>query len=232
MSRLRRFRRYESTVAALSPWEKKIYDDLSDAAEAEFIDPVAAPSWGRHLAMALSVAGCLALAVFVGVMAFAMHGGHLAFSEASGEAAFWAALVFSGGLGVGIILAVVDFREGLASVERVFGRDLDGDGRVGRQSLRCEVHLPEQKKSLIFDLPCSEAQLRILANGVLTDGDLSYGAWAGKGRLFSRPVFTALRKTLLNRGLLESIDASRKNAPLRLTRPGRAFFEHLAADEA
>lgn len=53
--------------------------------------------------------------------------------------------------------------------------------------------------------------------------DLTYGKWAGRGRLFSRPDYDQLTEELLARGVIAK-DGQAQNAPLVLTRAGRAVL--------
>lgn len=53
--------------------------------------------------------------------------------------------------------------------------------------------------------------------------DLTYGKWAGRGRLFSRSEYDQLTEELLARGVIAK-DGPAQNAPLVLTRAGRAVL--------
>lgn len=141
------YRPYNHSVSPASSWEQKVFNDLKDVAEIERLEPIGAPSWTRHLAMALSVAGCLALSVFVGVLVVMLKQ-HFSFEIAVGDAGFWAGLTFAITLFPGILLAAVDFRGGLVSIERILGRDLDGDGQVGKpEALRAMIVRGGQRES-------------------------------------------------------------------------------------
>lgn len=108
-------------------------------------------------------------------------------------------------------LLLQEHRDLLWEIETRTGRDLDGDGKVGRpkpkkETTPIEVHIPpgvdqKGKRILFMNLPASPEKLRIFARGVLNGQPTTEGAWSGSGRLFSKPVFIRLRDELIERKL-------------------------------
>jgi hypothetical protein len=92
--------------------------------------------------------------------------------------------------------------------------------------LRVEVHEPEAAAWRFLDLPGTSDQLSALARGMLA-GRLAESDWTGRGGLYSRADFRALRGQLLDRGLLawRNVDAPAQG--LELTHAGRAVFTRL-----
>lgn len=224
----RSYRPYNHSVAPASPWEQKILNDLQDAAEIERLQPVGAPSWTRHLAMALSVAGCLALSIFVGVLVVMLRR-RFGFEAAVGDAGFWAGLTFSVSLAAGILLAVVDFRGGLTSIETIIGRDLDGDGQVGEPATQLEVMIQGAmgSKRRFLDLPVPDYVLRTFATAAGNGQPISEREWTGPGKLTSKQ-YREMRDQFLERGLAKWIDPQSHRAGWEFTEDGKAAMKEIA----
>ena len=115
----------------------------------------------------------------------------------------------------------------LWAVERLTGRDLDGDGQAGEpQVIRVEV--TNGKQEVYLDLPGKPQALATLARGVLNGRSFAEDTWSGRGGLFSRSEFRQLRDTLIERGLAVWRNPNAKAQGVELTAAGRAVFRRLA----
>jgi hypothetical protein len=128
-------------------------------------------------------------------------------------------------------------RAGLWAVERVTGRDLDGDGRIGRpgepaQPSTVKIEIKEDRRngqSLAWlDLPVDEKRLRQFAQRVTAGGALSESEWTGSGGPFSRDEFRGLRDALIERGLARWRNPQEPRQGWELTRKGKVVLEHVA----
>lgn len=99
--------------------------------QAERVGPGREAHWGEHLGMALSLAACLGLAVFVFIAAVGLHAGG-PFGAILGLALTWGGIVFALALPVVIVGNAVSWKSLLWQVETVISRDIDGDRQVGR----------------------------------------------------------------------------------------------------
>lgn len=219
-------REYEQT-SGLSPWERKVYDDLRDVAEVERTQPAGVKSWTPHLAMAGSLALCLALAVFVAVLVIALRR-DLSLETALNDALFGAGLTFAIALSIAILVAVADFRGSLASVERILGRDLDGNGVVGKATrLEVTIHSEKSKQIKMLDLPLTDHVLFTFARAAVNGLPISEREWTGEGKL-TPDQYRAFRDALIKRGLARWKHPLNHRAGWELTENGLAVMRELA----
>jgi hypothetical protein len=127
-----------------------------------------------------------------------------------------------------------EHRDLLWEIETRTGIDLDGDGKAGvPTTTRLEVTIPATEQSgqqtLILDgLNAKPEQLRTWARGML-QGRMAESEWYGKGRLFSKGQFYALRQEFIDRGLMAWINPDAHAQGTELTAVGRAVCRWLAA---
>lgn len=69
------------------------------------------------------------------------------------------------------------------------------------RAFRVEVASNSGRTLNFVDLPCSAAQLKTLAVGLLAGASLSEARWCGYGKPFSKAQFRELREAMLERGL-------------------------------
>jgi hypothetical protein len=126
-----------------------------------------------------------------------------------------------------------EHRDLLWEIETRIGIDLDGDGKAGTPTMtRLEVTIPatEQhgQQTLILDgLDATPEQLRTWAKGMLA-GRMAESEWYGKGRLFSKGQFYALRQEFIDRGLMAWINPDAHAQGTELTAVGRWACRGLA----
>lgn len=150
------------------------------------------------------VSGLLAMALLfaIGMDARAFRGGLLA-GAAVAALTWWALLVHQ-------------FRDPANRVQDIHRFKLELTSNAGR--------------TISFvDLPCSEAQLKQLAAGLLRGESLSEQSWTGHGRPFSRAEFRVLRGELLHRGLVQWRSDRFVNQGMILTSVGRAVFQKIGS---
>ena len=118
-------------------------------------------------------------------------------------------------------LLLLNTRGLLKTVERVVGRDLDGDGAIG---FSVEITLPpsEGKKMLFANFPgCRPEHVKRFAR-VAVDGKPT-----SEGAGLSRTRFVAIREESLRRGLVRWRDPEYHTTGLETTSLGRAAFQSL-----
>jgi hypothetical protein len=133
-----------------------------------------------------------------------------------------------GGVATGVAwyLLLRQHRDLLWDIETITGVDLDGDGKAGTPATtRLEVTIPatEQhgQQTLILDgLDATPEQLRTWARGML-QGRMAESEWYGKGRLFSKGQFYALRQEFIERGLMAWVNEQAHAQGTELTAVGR-----------
>ena len=180
-------------------------------------------------AQGLLVGGAWALVVGLGTLAGVVWAG----------VPWWLPLfamvgVFAVVFAVQLTATIRERRELLWKREEREGRDLDGDGEVGkpeRQTLTVELvtrHAGGQRIQVI-DLGIEPEKATALAKGLMVGlQSFSEGSWTGSGGMFSKREFRELRGELLERGLLEWRNAAAPAQGVVLTAPGRAVFRQLA----
>lgn len=122
----------------------------------------------------------------------------------------------------------------LTALERITGRDLDGDGVIGRdepQEVRVRVSSIKENghfQENIYPLPGSYEQLRELASGLIERGEpFACRIWAGRGRPFSDSQFAHLRSEMIRRGLLEQASPKDARQGYVLTAKGEQVFRGI-----
>lgn len=128
---------------------------------------------------------------------------------------------------------------GLAEI--ALNKDLNGNGVIGEDALRRKVqveetvtvnvrHLEENgsvKTTQRVALPVSPENLRLLADGLLTDGkELSEAVWVGKkkGRPFGDTEWAGLLEAMLRAGWIKRRDEQHPNLGYTPTRLGLSVF--------
>jgi|CXWL01.1.fsa_nt_gi hypothetical protein len=122
------------------------------------------------------------------------------------------------------------------TAEKVMQRDLNGDGvvesstshRTEPRLVKVQVNHIKEGGSLQVDLislPCTDSQLRKLAEGLLNGIPFTEGAWSGGGKPFSVAEIKLLRSVMLARGLLKPRSEKDQRQGFELTEEGRAVME-------
>lgn len=122
---------------------------------------------------------------------------------------------------------LLDHRSLLRITETIIGRDIDGDGQVGQQTLRVEMvehRGPNSDRLQSTDLPCSADTMSIIAAGVLAGRPFSEKEWAGKGRPISGPKFRELQDVLLVGGYVRWNNAKDHRQGVAMTRKGEQLL--------
>lgn len=124
----------------------------------------------------------------------------------------------------------------LLTAERVMQRDLNGDGVVeSANSQRAEPRLVKVQVSHIKEggnlqvdligLPCTDSQLRRLAEGLLNGVPFTEGAWSGNGKPFSVAELKLLRTVMLTRELIKMRSDKDARQGYELTEDGKAVMQ-------
>ena len=118
-------------------------------------------------------------------------------------------------------LLTIDSRRLLRTVERIVGRDLDGDGQVG---FTVEItDLTEGKKQMSYcHFPARQEQVLSFAAAMINGQMTIYG-----NHKLSRRVFSVLRDESISRGLCAWVDPGAHTQGFELTRAGNHVFERL-----
>jgi hypothetical protein len=122
------------------------------------------------------------------------------------------------------------------TAERVMQRDFNGDGviendarsRAEPRLVKVQVSHVKQGGHLQMDLinlPCTDSQLRKLAEGLLDGVPFTEGAWAGNGKPFSVAELKLLRTVMLTRGLLKPRSEKDQRQGYELTEEGKAVMQ-------
>ena len=142
------------------------------------------------------------------------------------------AMIGAGGVGVAWLILLREHRASLWQLERIVGRDLDGDGHIGtprlvRKPVQVEVVERREtgsiKRMLWLNLPASitDAHLERIARAVLVDGaDFSRRKLQDA---MSAESYGALATAMLKGGMLR-YKGRTENAGVELTPSGRAFL--------
>ena len=119
----------------------------------------------------------------------------------------------------------------LWKVERLTGKDFNGDGVVGEpETLRIELSAVNEhgfQYMETLDIPGSASKFREFACGVLSGRAISIASWTGQGGLYSKREFVALRDELLKRGWLKWRNPHAPAQGVTLTRKGRSALERI-----
>ena len=109
----------------------------------------------------------------------------------------------------------------LKTVERIVGRDLDGDGQVG---FTVEItDLSDGRKRMSYArFPARQEQVLSFAAAMINGQTTIYG-----NHRLSRPVFTKLRDEAVARGLCAWVDPGAHTQSIALTRAGEHVFKRL-----
>ena len=121
------------------------------------------------------------------------------------------------------------------TAERAIQRDINGDGVLGEPNSKLESRVVKVQVNHVkegghlqvdlINLPCTDSQLRALAEGLLAGVPFTEGAWTGIGKPFSQSEFRALRIVMLQRGLLTMRSEKDQRQGFELTEEGRAVME-------
>ena len=118
-------------------------------------------------------------------------------------------------------LLLLNTRGLLKTVERVIGKDLDGDGQVGF-TVEITENLPERKRVQYAHFPARQAEVERFATAAL-NGWLTVNS----PHRLSRRKFTQLRDVALDRGLLAWRCEDARQQGVELTAVGRHVFKRL-----
>ena len=124
----------------------------------------------------------------------------------------------------------------LLTAERVIQRDLNGDGviesanrqRTEPRLVKVQVSHIKEGGSLqvnLIGLPCTDNQLRKLAQGLLNGIPFTEGAWAGNGKPFSVAELKLLRTVMLTRELIKPRSDKDSRQGYELTDDGKAVMQ-------
>jgi hypothetical protein len=124
----------------------------------------------------------------------------------------------------------------LTNLERLLKQDLNNDTYVGEpEPASIRIQLDEIRnnghihQTQMFELPCTEAQLQALADGVLRlDKTLAEKEWTGAGKPFSINEFRTVRSEMLKRGMVVPASSKSERQGFVFTRAGEAVLKHYA----
>jgi len=116
----------------------------------------------------------------------------------------------------------------LWAVEKITGRDIDGDDEVGEPEPKPEpepfrVELAQGRQTRIVDLPATDAQLCAIAQSVLSGGTFARRELSD---ILTADEYKALAAAMLAGGLLAA-KGKTTNAGVELTYAGRAVLRRL-----
>lgn len=127
----------------------------------------------------------------------------------------------------------------LTKLEKLTGRDINGDGMVGDSNQVTTNHTVKVDLRKItqdgythverLTLPVTESELATLAAGLLAGRSLTEREWAGPGKLFSINQFREIRGELLKRGVVRPSNPKDLRQGFTVTRAGMALMHHFAA---
>ena len=124
-----------------------------------------------------------------------------------------------------------DHKRLLWRVERLVGKDFDGDGVIGDPDrLVVEIHRPGtyEDRTEFIHLGVGRDRFIEFVRGILSGEPISVARWTGIGKPFRRGEFESLRSTLMERGILRWRDS--KNHGVEITAEGREILESLIRD--
>jgi len=98
--------------------------------------------------------------------------------------------------------------------------------------VQVEVSDVARQRWAFMDLPGDDLQLQHLARGLAAGRTLSEGEWSGRGRLYTRREFRALRGEFLERGLAVWRNRDAPAQGVELTAVGRQVMSRIAEDGA
>ena len=122
----------------------------------------------------------------------------------------------------------------LTQLERMMGVDLNGDGVIERtpskepRVVKVQVTHVKDNGSLQVDLiglPCTDVQLRQLAEGLLGGMRFTEAEWCGNGKPFSVAELKLLRQVMVSRGLLRQRSEKDSRQGFDLTDAGVAVMQ-------
>ena len=93
-----------------------------------------------------------------------------------------------------------------------------------KESVTAWIVNSEQSAGDLVDLPCTRAQIKALAVGVMAGQGLTTATWCGSDAPFSRHEWEALRAVFIARGLAKWNHPDRVNLGWTLTGKGRALM--------
>lgn len=198
-------------------------------APAEFVTTTYTPARLASLESDVFVPTLQACAIGLGVGLAAgcvtlLFGGPVAGLE-GGDLWAWAGRIGAGSGVVSLAGSVVVFTLGarrlLWAREEWQGRDIDGDGTVGRPEpprVRVEWHDPTTKRTKYIDLPATVEQLGRVAVAVLRNGK-AFSRPALRGTI-PQAVYRRLASEMVRRGLARDLPGNKRE----LTPAGRAIL--------
>ena len=145
--------------------------------------------------------------------------------------------LYAFGLSFVVITAVVwmvlldDHKRLLWRVERLVGKDFDGDGVAGEpEHLVVEVHKPGPygENTDFLHLNVDRERFMEFVRGILSGEPVTVARWTGSGRTFRRGEFEKLRSELMERGILRW--RGTRNHGVEVTEEGREVLEALLSD--
>lgn len=119
--------------------------------------------------------------------------------------------------------------------ERVFQRDFNGDGIIGRPSIHIELARDVDgsgRQIQFLDFPVGVDKMAALARALLAGLTFSEANFTGSSGIFSRSEFRTIRGELLKRGLLVQSNPKSRFQGFELNAAGRAVLRRLADETA
>ncbi len=142
--------------------------------------------------------------------------------------------LYAFGISLVVIATVVwmglldDHKRLLWRVERLVGKDFDGDGTIGEpEHLVVEIHRPGPygENADFLHLGVDKERFTEFVRGILSGEPVTVARWTGSGRTFRRGEFEKLRSELMERGILRWRGARNQGADL--TPEGKEILEAL-----
>ena len=201
------------------PEEFGMYEHLQPAREGNLHSDVLVPIAQASITGVL-VASVLSIATFLFITTSATVVGYLF-------------IVASVSITAGLWIRLMSDRNRLLwKIERITGKDFDGDGYVGEpETLRIELSSVDEHGAHIefLNIPGDGQRFKEFACGVLNGKAISTASWTGRGGIYSRREFNELRDALLNRGWLMWRNPHAPVQGVMLTRKGREAFERICS---
>jgi len=126
----------------------------------------------------------------------------------------------------------------LTDLEKFFNQDFNNDNHIGEPPVAAKIHVQVDevthqghiRQASMFDLPCTEQQLKALAIGILEHRKtLAEKEWTGSGRPFSINEFRAMRSEMIKRGMIVPASSKSERQGFVFTRAGEAILRHYTS---
>ncbi len=131
----------------------------------------------------------------------------------------------------------------LPYVEKLAKIDFNRDGQIGKPPIPIAVSEPKQMTITVrdihdqgslsimkYELPISDKQLPVFADGVINGVSLAEANWIGPSNPFTRDEYRALRGELIRRRWVELANYKSTNQGFQMTRAGQAVMREIVKE--